>query len=103
MPSQGEGATEADRLRRVPKYSVFLQHGPRLHRAVNFDGHNFTAAGGALLTGANYTGIISSPGVTGTINGTFYGPKAAQTGGNFAAKTTVGPTYLASGIFAGKK
>jgi hypothetical protein len=28
---------------------------------------------------------------------------AAETGGNFAFKTTVGPTYLTSGIFAAKR
>jgi hypothetical protein len=68
----------------------------------NFDNHNFAASGAAPLTGANYGYTVSSPGATGTINGTFYGPMAAETGGSFAVKTTVGPTYLASGIFAGK-
>jgi hypothetical protein len=69
----------------------------------NFDGHNFAASGSAPLTGANYSFAVASPGTTGTVNGTFYGPLAKETGGNFAVKTTVGPTYLASGIFAGKR
>jgi FecR-like protein len=69
----------------------------------NFDGRNFTATGSAPLSGANYTFAVAQPGVAGTINGTFYGPKAAETGGNFAVQTTVGPTYLAAGIFAGKR
>ncbi len=69
----------------------------------NFDGHNFAASGKAPLTGANYSFGLTSPGIKGSINGTFYGPMAAETGGNFAVQTTVGPTYLASGIFAGKR
>ena len=69
----------------------------------NFDGRSFTATGAAPLTGANYSFAVTSPGATGALNGTFYGPAAAETGGSFAVKTTVGPTYLASGIFVGKK
>jgi hypothetical protein len=69
----------------------------------NFDGRNFAASGKAPLNGANYSFPVSSPGVTGAINGTFYGTNAAETGGNFAVRTTVGPAYLASGIFTGKQ
>ncbi|HEY8871559.1 MAG TPA: hypothetical protein VIM52_00900, partial [Stellaceae bacterium] len=69
----------------------------------NFDGHNFAASGSAPLNGANYSFGVSTPGATGAIKGTFYGPMAAETGGSFAVKTTVGPAYLASGIFAGKR
>ena len=69
----------------------------------NFDNHNFAASGSAPLNGANYSFGVSTPGVTGAIKGTFYGPMAAETGGSFAVKTTVGPAYLASGIYAGKK
>jgi hypothetical protein len=69
----------------------------------NFDGHNFAASGSAPLSGANYSYAVAAPGVTGAVNGTFYGPMAKETGGNFAVKTTVGPAYLASGIFAGKR
>ena len=57
----------------------------------NFDGRNFAASGSAPLNGANYSFGVTSPGATGTINGTFYGPMAAETGGSFAVKTTVGP------------
>lgn len=42
-------------------------------------------------------------GIKGTINGSFYGPMAAETGGNFKFQTTAGPTYLTSGIFAAKR
>ena len=43
------------------------------------------------------------PGLAGSFNGSFYGPSAANTGGNFAFHTTAGPTYLTSGIFAAVK
>jgi hypothetical protein len=69
----------------------------------NFDGHSFTATGKAPLTGNTYSFSVTSPGAKGSISGAFYGPMAAETGGNFAVQTTVGPSYLASGIFAGKK
>jgi hypothetical protein len=42
-------------------------------------------------------------GITGSINGSFYGPMAAETGGNFNFRTTAGLTYLTSGIFAAKR
>ena len=69
----------------------------------NFDGHTISATGHFPLTGANYTFAVAQTGVAGTINGTFYGPKAVETAGNFAVHSTIGPTYLASGIFAGKQ
>ena len=69
----------------------------------NFDGRSFAATGKAPLTGNTYSFGVTSPGTKGSINGSFYGPMAAETGGSFAVQTTVGPAYLASGIFAGKK
>jgi hypothetical protein len=69
----------------------------------NFDGKNFSTTGSAPLNGGKYSFTVAQPGVAGTINGAFFGPKAAETGGNFSVHTTAGPTYLASGIFAGKK
>jgi hypothetical protein len=69
----------------------------------NFDGHSFAAAGKAPLTGNTYSYGVTAPGAAGSINGAFYGPMAAETGGSFAVQTTVGPSYLASGIFAGKR
>ncbi len=71
----------------------------------NFDGKSFgtgTTPVKLPLNGANYTFNIAQTGVAGTINGSFYGPKAVETGGNFAVHMTLGPTYIASGIFAGK-
>ncbi len=70
----------------------------------NFDGNpTLAVSGSAPLTGGNkYTFSIAQTGGAGTINGAFFGPNAAETGGNFAFRKTIGPTYLASGIFAGK-
>jgi len=72
----------------------------------NFDGKSFSTTGHAPLTGANYTFTVTPTAtapLAGTVNGTFYGPLAAETGGNFAVRAVAGPTYLASGIFAGKR
>ncbi len=70
----------------------------------NFDGRSFSATATAPLTGPNYAFSSPSPFGTTSINGTFYGPAAAETGGNFAFQSATGlPTYLASGIYAGKK
>jgi hypothetical protein len=71
----------------------------------NFDGNTLTAAGTAPLSGANYNlnGTAARTGMSGTINGTFYGPMAAETGGNFTLRSTLGVPYIASGIFAGKR
>ena len=69
----------------------------------NFDGHSFSTTGKAPLTSGNYTFNLASTGLAGTFNGSFFGPRAAETGGNFAIHTTAGPSYIASGIFAGKQ
>lgn len=69
----------------------------------NFDGHSFVASGTAPLIGPNYSLSSTVPGFTGSVRGTFYGPMAAETGGSFAFQSTAGPSYLASGIFAGSR
>ncbi|HEX3860267.1 MAG TPA: FecR domain-containing protein [Stellaceae bacterium] len=69
----------------------------------NFDGKSFAASGRAPLTGTNYNFTVASPGIKGAINGAFYGPMAAETGGSFAIQSTIGPAYLASGTYAGKR
>ena len=68
----------------------------------NFDGKSF---GGTVTAGfgATYAGPISGSGVSGAASGAFFGPLAPETAGNFAVKSTSGPAYLASGIFAGKR
>jgi len=43
------------------------------------------------------------PGLAGSINGSFYGPLAAETGGNFNFHTPAGPICLTSGIFAARR
>jgi len=70
----------------------------------NFDGNPaISVTGSAPLTNGKYTFALAQPGVSGSIAGSFFGPKAAETGGNFAFQRTIGPTYIASGIFAGKQ
>jgi trimeric autotransporter adhesin len=65
---------------------------------------NFTASGNARLTGSNYAFQIKNvPGIAGAVNGSFYGPMAAETGGNFAFSKTVGSPYFTSGIFAAQR
>jgi hypothetical protein len=70
----------------------------------NFDGHSFTAAiPEASLSGSGYRFAFAAGGLAGNVNGSFYGPMAAETGGNFAFHTLSGLPYLASGIFAAKQ
>jgi hypothetical protein len=70
----------------------------------NYDGVSFTVTGSSALSGSNYTfGVKSVPGLAGSISGSFYGPMAAETGGNFAFSKTVGSPYFTSGIFAAKR
>jgi trimeric autotransporter adhesin len=69
----------------------------------NYDGLSFTANGNLALSGSNYTFGLNSPGLAGSVSGSFYGPMAAETGGNFAFAKTVGSPYFTSGIFAAKR
>jgi trimeric autotransporter adhesin len=72
----------------------------------NYDGRSFMLSGKAPLKGSSYNFGINNPQglpITGSVNGSFYGPMAAETGGNFNFRTTAGPTYLTSGIFAAKR
>ena len=68
----------------------------------NFDGK--TVSGTVNGVGAGYSGALSGSGLTGSANGSFFGNlpgnPATETGGNFALR---GPSYLASGIFAGHR
>jgi trimeric autotransporter adhesin len=75
----------------------------------NYDGNTFTVsnpmASGTGKYTFNFNNAITQQGrsITGAFNGGFYGPMAAETGGNFKFQTTAGPTYLTSGIFAAKR
>lgn len=70
----------------------------------NFDGNSFGASNlSALLSGSNYTFAFNAGGFAGNFNGSFFGPLAAETGGNFAFHSISGLPYLASGIFAAKR
>jgi trimeric autotransporter adhesin len=68
----------------------------------NFDSK--TVTGTANGVNAGYSGTLSGSGVSGPASGTFFGNlagnPATETGGNFALQ---GSSYLASGIFAGKR
>jgi hypothetical protein len=68
----------------------------------NFDGK--TVSGTVNGMGAGYSGALSGSGLTGSANGSFFGNlpgnPATETGGNFALQ---GPSYIASGIFAGHR
>jgi len=76
----------------------------------NFDGHNFR--GTTPLNGRSPAAVTSAvnsyalpinntAGFNGSFNGSFYGPQAANTAGNFSVQSTAGPSYIASGIYAG--
>ena len=69
----------------------------------NFDGKSFSTGNVRLpLNGASYSTSFGSPGgPSGSFNGSFFGPMAAETGGNFSV--SVGTVYSAAGIFAGKR
>jgi hypothetical protein len=67
----------------------------------NFDGKNFS--GTVNGTGNLYAGTLSGSGLAGVTAGGFYGPNAAETGGTFGVHAISGPSYIASGIFAGKQ
>jgi hypothetical protein len=68
----------------------------------NFDGKS--VSGIVTGSGSGYSGSLSGSGLTGNANGLFFGNLpgngASETGGNFALK---GPSYLASGVFAGMR
>jgi trimeric autotransporter adhesin len=66
-----------------------------------YDNQSFTVAGHVPLNGSNYTFGFKNGAISGAVNGGFYGPMAAETGGNFAF--TAGPTYTTAGIFAAKR
>jgi trimeric autotransporter adhesin len=69
----------------------------------NFDGRNFAGTVQAFGNGL-YQGSVSGSGLTGQAIGQFYGPGAPETGGMFGVHSPAGvPTYLASGIFAGRR
>ncbi len=71
----------------------------------NFDeGHKFSSSGSTSLHNtANYSFSIVQRGIAGTVSGTFFGPMAVETSGNFSLHATVGPIYRVSGIFTGKQ
>lgn len=71
----------------------------------NFDNKNFTGTVNGVSGQPVYAGTLSGSGTTGVVNGGFFGPNAAETGGNFAVQAISGgpASYVASGIFAGAR
>jgi len=90
------GATSRRRL--SAKYTFATKMGS--FSFSNYDGQSFMVSGKATTAAG---GTQYSVPIAGGINGSFYGPMAAETGGNFNFHTTAGPTYLTSGIFAAKR
>jgi len=65
----------------------------------NFDGRNF--AGPVQGASGSYSGALAGNNLSGNVNGRFYGPVAADTGGSFAVRSTVGSPYSATAVFGG--
>ena len=66
----------------------------------NFGGANYSAA----ISGAGngYSGTLAGPASrSGPVNGTFFGPVAAETGGSFQLANPT-KSFLASGVFTGR-
>ena len=68
----------------------------------NFDGANYTYS--VTGAGANFSGgLISGPANrTSNLSGSFSGPGAIQSSGNFGVQSTAGPPYAATGTFSGR-
>lgn len=57
-----------------------------------------------VSTGANKSNFTSTPNPSNSLSGSFFGPNAAETGGNFSIKKPIdGFQYIASGIFTGRR
>jgi hypothetical protein len=70
-------------------------------RLTNFDGANYSAAVSGF--GNRFSGILTgTSNRIGNVAGSFFGPLAVETGGNFNIQSASGLRYLASGIFAGR-
>ena len=69
----------------------------------NFDGANYTAAISGSSGSPGFAGSLGQTGGNrvGIVVGGFAGPGAAETGGTFSLHAPMGPSYIASGIFAG--
>lgn len=62
-----------------------------------------TGTGTISSTTASFASSIAATGYTGTVNGTFYGPQAAEAGGSFVINAAGTGAVVAAGAFAGKK
>ena len=69
----------------------------------NFDGRS-VGGSTASANGRNYQGGLSGSGLAGTVTGTMFGPKAAETGGAFTLTQAGGAAgYRATGTFAARR
>jgi hypothetical protein len=68
----------------------------------NFAGANYSYS--VTGSGANFSGGLTSGPAnrTGNLSGSFSGPGAIQSSGNFGVQSTAGPTYTATGTFSGR-
>lgn len=101
------GATNATYLA-AGQYSQSFNFGTRIGAAniTNFDGasYAFTLVGNGPppAKSPGFIGTNENPSRTAVINGSFFGPGAAEVGGNFGIKSNQGPQYIASGVFTGR-
>jgi hypothetical protein len=70
---------------------------------IDYDGFSFTFGGKVPLSGEseNYHFAFGNPLLFGSVFGSFYGPGADETGGNFAFRTRIG-AYFTSGIYGAR-
>jgi hypothetical protein len=73
-------------------------------RVINYDGRfSFPFGGLAPLMNGSYQFVVNIPGrLSGHVFGSFFGPGAIETGGNFVFRTTTGIPYFTSGIFGAR-
>jgi hypothetical protein len=69
----------------------------------NFDGRNIAIPVNGRAGSPLYSGSMTGTNLQAAVAGNFYGPTANETGGSFAMQGIGGPTYIASGIFNGKR
>jgi hypothetical protein len=83
------------------RYNFGTQQGS--FSVINYDGRfSFTLSGMAPLLGANYRFKINNMGLFGYVFGSFFGPGAIETGGNFVFRTRAGIPYFTSGIYGAR-
>lgn len=62
-----------------------------------------TGTGTISSATSTFSGTLASSAYTGSVNGAFYGPQAAEAGGSFVINSATGGGVVAAGAFAGKR